>query len=100
MIGVPEFAAAQMAAFLAPTPRHGHGSPQGQSSPRPVVAGARHPQDTTARPLNGQPSRRDDIELGLAPASTRVSKTCGARVGTSGARSSAACRVLDAGGER
>jgi hypothetical protein len=69
-------------------------------SPRPVVAGARHPQDTTARPLNGQPSRRDDIELGLAPASTRVSKTCGARVGTSGARSSAACRVLDAGDER
>jgi hypothetical protein len=69
---VPAFALEQMAAFLAPTPRHGHGPVQGNSSPRPVVAGARHPQDTTARPLNGQPSRRDDI----------------------------ACRVLDAGGER
>jgi hypothetical protein len=123
--GVPEFARAQVAAFFAPSPRPAHGLPQGESSPRPAVAGGQHPEVISARPLNSRPSRRDDIAAfcgvaqmeehrpvkpavagsnpaataiskGLAPASTRVSKTCGARVGTSGARSFAA-RVLDAG---
>jgi hypothetical protein len=68
MTGVPAFARAQVAAFFAASPRPAHGLPQGESSPRPVVAGGRNPTAPLARPLNSRPSS-DDI----------------------------ACRVLDAG---
>jgi hypothetical protein len=69
MIGVPEFAAAQMAAFLAPTPRHGHGPVQGKNAP---AVSARQPATPSARQSSEQAHGRsaaDDI----------------------------ACRVLDAG---
>jgi hypothetical protein len=68
-----------------------HALPQGNNSPRPVVAGAPHPSSKTARPLNSRPSGRDDIDFkGLAPASSADSKPARARVGTSGARSTSA----------
>jgi hypothetical protein len=54
--GVPEFAVPLFFASLlgATTDRSGE-----ESSPRPVVAGAPHPQITTARSLTVQPAKPD-----------------------------------------